>query len=209
MKRIFYAFSFILVSISITVSIVFIAREPLLRCLSKQLIQEDTLVACELIVVLSGHAEERAPEAARLLNEQKGPRILVTGSITPRIFKELNINITEADLTAKVLKRVGVDSSKIEILRAGTSTWEECNALNDYAHKQKIQSILLVSSLFHTRRMQWVVNRTLRKNGIRVVIHGAPPLAFRWDEWWNSEEGLLFVVNEYLKLLYYSYRYSE
>lgn len=184
-------------------------RKPILRLISNQLVREDSIATCDQIVVLSGHAEERGPEAAQLFIKQKGPGILATGGITPRIFREMNINLSEADLTVQVIQRAGVDSDKIKVLRAGTSTWEECDTLGDFATQQKWKSIILVSSLFHTRRMQWVADRTLRKKGIIVYIHGAPPLGFSKDKWWESEEGLLFVVNEYLKLLYYSYTYSD
>jgi uncharacterized SAM-binding protein YcdF (DUF218 family) len=209
MKRL--AFKFIIgICIVITIAgICILARKPLLRLVSDQLIQEDTLISCDRIVVLSGYAEERAPEAARLLSLRKSASIVVTGAVTPRIFREMGIQLTEADLSAYVLKKSGVDSGRIEFLRKGTSTWEECKALADYANQHDYKSVILVSSLFHTQRMQWVANRTLRKNGIQVIIRGAPPIAFNKDEWWESEDGLLFVVNEYLKLLYYLYKYSD
>jgi hypothetical protein len=40
-----------------------------------------------------------------------------------------------------------------------------------------------------------------------VLLHGAPASSFQESSWWTSEEGLIMLNNEYVKLAYYHIKY--
>jgi hypothetical protein len=62
----------------------------------------------------------------------------------------------------------------------------------------------------HTRRIRWVLGQLDRRQGdhrVRFLLQGASDHSYEEARWWEYEKGLIFVNNEYLKLLYYIWRY--
>ena len=186
----------------------FIWRNQLLLWVGNSLITETpNLKPAQAIVVFSGGPWDRGNEAAILWKQRLGDQIICTGENIPHDFKVLGINLPESELTRIQLIRQGVDSTKIQLIRRGTSTFEEIEVIREFCQIQKIQSIILVSSKFHTYRIKKYVQPKLEKIGVDVQIHGAPASNFPESSWWADEDGLLFVNNEYVKLLYYWIKY--
>ena len=69
------------------------------------------------------------------------------------------------------------------------------------------ERVLVISSLFHLRRIGQVFEAPFAQEGITVLLHGAPSDQFDEARWWQYEEGLIMLNNEYVKLLYYAWRY--
>lgn len=65
----------------------------------------------------------------------------------------------------------------------------------------------MVSTEFHLRRVRWVFRRNFKGTGITVLVQPAQSRRYDAARWWASEEGLLMVNNEYVKLAYYLLRY--
>jgi uncharacterized SAM-binding protein YcdF (DUF218 family) len=89
----------------------------------------------------------------------------------------------------------------------GTSTWEEAELVAGYCEREGYKVVLVVTSQFHTRRTRQVFRQALRAVGVDVTVIGAPPSEYSTDAWWESEKGLLFVYDEYIKLIYYWLKY--
>ncbi len=68
-------------------------------------------------------------------------------------------------------------------------------------------NITLVSSSFHLRRMRWVFEEKFRIKGITTYFHGAVDSEFDKNNWWKNESSLITCNNEYVKLVYYLFKY--
>jgi len=76
-----------------------------------------------------------------------------------------------------------------------------------YCIDHDIKKTIILSSKFHTLRVRKVFEPVLEKNGIEVIIRGAPSTKYSEHNWWKKEAGLIMVNNEYVKLVYYFFKY--
>ncbi|MCZ2355246.1 MAG: YdcF family protein [Bacteroidia bacterium] len=188
--------------------LLFFCRLWILHWLGGNLIVETKdLKPSDAIIVFSGSPLDRGNEAAKLWKRHFSETIICTGENIPNDFKVLGINLQECELTQSQLIRQGVDSSKIQLIRKGTSTFEEIDAIREYCQNKNLKNIILVSSNFHTRRINKYIRPKLEDIGVTVQIHGAPASNFEEELWWTKEDGMIFVNNEYMKLLYYWLKY--
>lgn len=206
MKKFFRRLARILIVLVVLVGILFLAKAPILRAVGNYLIVEDTPQSVDAAFILSGSVVERTLEAIRIYKNEAPILICMGETISPDL-EAFGIKRTDAELARDALLRQGVDSSDIRLLKRGTSTFEESEEILGYAFAEEFKRIMIVSSKFHTRRIQKVFRKKFREKGIEIVIRGAEPLKYKTDTWWQEESGMIFVNNEYLKLLYYAYKY--
>ena len=186
--------------------ILFIVRKPILRGLGNYLIYENEPQKAEAMFVLSGSPYDRGREAARLFKEDFAESIVCVGENIPHNFKVLDIRLTESELTKLQIIKSGVSEDAITVLPKGTSTLEESDHILHFCKANGFVKIMVVSSKFHTRRIRQVFRKKFAREGIEVVIRGAPSSEFSEKSWWENEYGLLFVNNEYVKQLYYLFK---
>ncbi|MGB1247236.1 MAG: YdcF family protein [Chitinophagales bacterium] len=193
----------VLFAVFILFVILLLSRNFILSAAGNFLVYQDEINHVEYAFVLSGQAYDRGDEAINLYMDEKIEKIICTGENMPSDIKSLGLNYLESDLTAMRILEQMEDSSIVSILPKGTSTREEAEAIMSYCMANKITECVIVSSLFHTRRVKNVFQKDFAKAGISVYIHGAPSSSYEEEKWWKSEYGLIAVNNEYLKLLYY------
>ena len=187
----------------ILIIVLFFLRIPLLKALSNFLVVEDEIENVEQAFVLSGGAFDRGNKAIELYHENKIEKIIcVGGNVTPN-FKALGIEMLESELTQIHILSGGIDSNHISIVPNGTSTLEESNVILEYCIENSIKEIVIISSKFHSKRISNVFKEKFENEGIEVLISGAPSSIYNEEEWWKSENGLIALNNEYVKLLYY------
>jgi uncharacterized SAM-binding protein YcdF (DUF218 family) len=185
----------------------FAARGWLARQVAQALVTEDPLAPAQALFVLAGGEVDRGREAARLLAQGYAPVAVCTGEQEHRFLRQMGIRLNEAHMTRSVMLAHGADSTRIHTLPIGTSTFEECNAILAHCQAQGWRRVLVLSSRLHTARIASVIKPRARPLGIEVCVRGAPDSRFDEDTWFRNEDGLLFVNNEYVKRLYYWYRY--
>lgn len=185
----------------------FLFRHNILLGVAHLLIKEDTPIKVDAIFVLAGAPDERAPKAAELFHQGYAPIVVATGERVPPLLEVLDTVLTEAQLTGQALLNEEVDSDAVKLIQRGTSTFEESELILGYAQQNNFKRIILVSSKFHTSRMQRVFRKKFENQGITLLIVGAEPRRYEISNWWNNEEALIFVNNEYLKHLYYLWKY--
>ncbi len=162
----------------------------------------------QIAFVLAGGARDRGLAAAQAWRQGRIERLVVTGGLTPEPLQAAGILLNEAELTARVLRRQGVPDTVLTLVPRGSSTHDECVWIVDSARRAGLRHIAIVSHIHHTRRIRWQVNRLLSTDDtLQVWVIGVPPQDYSPERWWHSEQGLLFVVNEYLKLAYYVVTY--
>lgn len=184
-----------------------ILRNPILKSMANFLIVEDEIEFVEYAFVLSGQALERGTKAANLLNAKKISKAICTGANQPPDLTVFNADLLESDLTQLQILKTFSDTSKVQLLQIGTSTFEEAEAILAFCHENDISEILIITSKFHTRRAKSIFKKQFKNQNISIYFSGANSMVYNESEWWKSEYGLIALNNEYLKLFYYFFRY--
>ena len=182
-------------------------RGTLLRQAGDYLDNEDPPLHGDALYVLGGGALERGTQAAQVMAEGRAPEAWFTGENVSTILLAEGIEKRECEQSRGVAVAAGLDPAKAHVLPVGTSTMEEAVAVVDHAARLGHDTILVLSTHFHLRRVGRVFRPLAREKGITVVLCAAPSIHFEKDLWWETEEGMLMVNNEYAKLLYYAWRY--
>lgn len=176
---------------------------------ARALIIRAELQHADAIVVLSGSSthRERTRHAARLFHEGRAPKIILTNDgLQGNWSTEQQRNPFNIEREMDELRQAGVPGDKIEALpQLVSSTYEEARLLRDYMVNNRLRSILIVTSAYHSRRASWTFRRVLNPDGIEVGL-GSPPPGDQTPNaatWWLHLSGWRMVAGEYVKLVYY------
>lgn len=192
--------------LSVTIALVlllFFLRKPILRTTGNSLIKVNDPTKVHNIYVLSGNPYDRGRKALEIYNQGYGTEIVCTGENIASNINALGKHLTEGQLTEHYLKTLGFDTTALGSLPIGTSTKEEVDAIIAHLNQTNQNQCIVVTSLFHTRRVRKVFKKNKKQSGIEAIIIGAPSSTYDETAWWKSEQGLIAVNNEYLKLFYY------
>lgn len=187
--------------------ILYLFRISILSAIGSYLIRESEPIPAQRIFVLGGGSFDRGFKAARLWHQGFAPQIICTGSYISGSIKSIGLEFTEAEITQMRIQSLDVDSGLVQVMNMGTSTMEESDIILNYCLINDWDKIIIVSDKFHTHRIRNVFEEKFRNAGIEVIIVGAASSRYNENEWWKKEEGLIMVNNEYLKHLYYWWRY--
>lgn len=179
-------------------------KTSILRSFSNYLMKQGEPQKADAMVVLSGNAFDRGNEGARLYKQGLTNRILCPGGNMEHLFLIMGDTVYESDMCKKNIAKNGVPDSLITAIHYGTSTAEEADTILGYCKAHKLRTIIVVSSLFHTRRASNVYVKRFAKEGIKVIVRGAHDSFYDENQWWQNEYGLIALNNEYVKLLYYA-----
>lgn len=180
---------------------------------ARALIVTRPLAQADAIVVLSGSATylERTRYAALLYHAGRAGKIVVTNDgLLGGYSAELDRNLYFQELEVAELKRAGVPEDKIEVIsNLGSSTYDEANFVLAYTRQKDLRKLIIVTSAYHSRRALGVFESVFRGSNVTLGIEGPPPglQTPRPVTWWLHPLGWKLVPGEYLKLIYYSFRY--
>jgi uncharacterized SAM-binding protein YcdF (DUF218 family) len=186
-------------------------RTSILTAVADVLIVSDTPRPANMIFVLNGDFNTRPFRASELYQQGLAPILGIARSEnTPAV--NLGLIPNETDVAIGVMETQGVPASKIIVMPVPggvTSTFDEAVAFHKYAQAHpEIKHILLVTSLFHTRRARWIFQQELFGTGVTIDMVGVPYTNFDQTNWWKNENGLITLNNEYIKLIYYLFKYK-
>ena len=199
MRKVFYS----LVVLVAVLLLFYSLRVPVLRSFSNLLIDTEQPEKSDVIFVLSGAAYDRGMKAMELYRRGLAPLVVCTGGNLDGNMLALGREYPECELTRSALLTNGVDSGAVSSLPQGTSTDEEAQAIETYCKAKNVRRCIVVTSAFHTRRVHYVVEKKLERLGVETYLVGAPSRFYNPNEWWKSENGLIELNNEYVKLFYY------
>lgn len=143
----------------------------------------------DAIVVLTG-AEFRIAEGARLLQEKRGKRLLISG-VHPRVTRSDLLRITGLPAAAMDCC-VDVDTKALD-------TRGNARETRAWIDKQNYTSILLVTSNFHMPRS--ITEFALAMPDVEVIPHPVVPRGFPEQAWWLHIGTARVLLAEYLKFL--------
>jgi uncharacterized SAM-binding protein YcdF (DUF218 family) len=186
---------------------------PLAWLAARLLIVDVQLAHADVIVVLGGSAtyKERARAAADHLLKGRGERVLLTNDNLQGPWsssKQRNLFFYERSL--EELAGAGLTSDRIEVLMQPVAgTRDEALVVREYAIAHKVNSLLIVTSAYHSRRALWIFGQVFENSGILIGILPVEPgiETPRTFTWWLSLKGWKLVPTEYIKIVYYAFRY--
>jgi uncharacterized SAM-binding protein YcdF (DUF218 family) len=179
--------------------------------LAKNLIVEKSLEKADAILMLGGSHTylERTRKAAELYKQGVAPKIYLTddGERAGWSVAEQR-NPAFVDLARNSLIAQGVTAENIEILEPKVAgTIDEARISAEKAKNENLNSLLIVTSAYHTRRAFATFARVFAKNNpsTQLGIVGVPP-GFQTPPpnfWWLSRFGWNIVAGEYVKSVGY------
>ncbi|HKO62550.1 MAG TPA: YdcF family protein [Pyrinomonadaceae bacterium] len=169
----------------------------------------------DAIVVLSGSAtyRERAQHAGQLFNAGRAGRVVLTNdNLKSGWSSAAQRNPYYHELAKEELRRAGVPEANIQTMMVPiVGTHDEALKLRDYCERQNVNSILVVTSAYHSRRALWTFQKVFTDSRMRV---GIDPAAAGIETpsprtWWMHRFGWDLVPREYVKLVGYWVRFSN
>ncbi len=185
----------------------FLFRFSILSGIGNYLIREDKLEYAEIMFVLGGGSLERGNEAGKLYKLGYTNKIYCTSENIPSLLEAIGKPMTEAEVTKMHIENLGVPPNKVNAISKASSTKEEAEYIRQFCDRNKIKTVMVLTTKFHTHRVQNVFSKAFIGSKTKLIIRGAPSTKFKEDKWWEKEEGMLFVNNEYMKMIYYWWKY--
>ncbi|HSE31989.1 MAG TPA: YdcF family protein [Pyrinomonadaceae bacterium] len=181
---------------------------------ARALIVQQDLPTADAIVILSGSSTyvERTQKAAELYRQGRAPLIVLTDDNTRGGWSNaLQRNPYFVERAHDELTKQGVPPDKIRVAPGiAASTRDEALIIRDYALAQRLKSILIVTSAYHSRRALRILRLTFAGGETSLGIAPAPTGAQTPSPvlWWLYLEGWRSVAGEYVKLIYYWLKYG-
>jgi len=182
--------------------------------LGQWLVAEDDLQASDMIGVLMGSFPDRILQAVDIYNERYSDKIVLVNSYRADydIFVERGVEIPpgNAQLSKMAAIDLGVPEENILILEGDAkSTQDEALIIREYIRNNRaIESIILVTSKYHSGRSKKIFRKALSGLDREINIYSSPTKydPFNVNQWWRDREDIKWVVLEYLKLANFYFR---
>lgn len=194
-------------------SLIFLSWILIAWIAARALIVKADLGSADAIVVLSGSSTyiERTHKAAELFHQGRAPLIILTDDNTRGGWSSpLQTNPYFVERARDELIKQGVPADKIRMIDLTASgTHHEALTIKEYAVAHHLRSLLVVTSVYHSRRALRSLRQSFAGTAILVGLEPAvgietPSSAF----WWLRVEGWRSVAGEYVKLIYYLFVYG-
>ena len=181
--------------------------ESLLVAVGEYLVTDDCLERADAILMLTGDFPARILEVVELYREGYAPLIVLTRSVEPPGYQELikrNVAAPELhDLNRSVALQLGVPEAAVIVLeRKANSTRTEVDALLAFLTERNLESVILVTSRYHTTRALRIFKRG-SDGRIKVMMRPSRYDTFDPSQWWRVRSDTSHVLFEYQKLVFY------
>jgi len=178
--------------------------------LGKWLVAEDETVKSDIIVVLMGSVPDRILEAVDLYHDGFADQIAMINShmVGYDILLSRGVKIPgNAQLSQSVANSLGIQDEDILILDGDAKcTQDEAIIVKDYLRdKENIDSIILVTSKYHSTRAKKIFVKALKGLNRDIIVTSSPSKydTYNSEQWWRNREDVKNVIIEYLKLFNY------
>jgi uncharacterized SAM-binding protein YcdF (DUF218 family) len=157
------------------------------------LVEDDGAQKADAILVLAGDDfGQRIIKGAELAKAGYAPFVLVSGMIA--------LVGHGSDMTIEYAERKGFSPAlfrAVPLPPNTDSTRQEADYLGKYLKENKLQRILLVTSVYHTRRAArlWRIENP----SLEIDVVPAPDPYFSTDGWWKTRAGKKTFFYEWMK----------
>jgi len=186
----------------------FIFRVPILKGLGSFLVKESKLEQADAIFILGGNVFDRPMAALDLYHKGYANKLIPLGANTGLTMLawhngDEDKSFSDALVMQEFLLSRNVPFEDVIPINEGTSTKEESESILKFCKDNKYKTIIVVSDSFHLRRISYVFVDRFADAGIKVILRGASHSEYNEEYWWQFEQGLIMLNNEYVKLAYY------
>jgi len=166
---------------------------------------DDVVSQADAIVVLGGDGGGffRVQQGVALFNEGRAPVVVFSGGIS---LKDAGLACSSAQLSLEAAQELGLPSGAAIVASSAQSTYDEAVNIRRLVQQHGWHRIIIVTDLFHTRRAARTF-RTLLPD-TTIYLSAAPDPHYDAGRWWQTEEGLIAVFNEVIKLGFYWAKYG-
>jgi uncharacterized SAM-binding protein YcdF (DUF218 family) len=172
--------------------------------LGRFLTVDDPLAPAGAIVILGGESGRfsRTAHGVALYKNGYAPQVVFSGGT----MADFGVACSSAQLSLDAAQGLGLPAEAVVVAPEAQSTYDEAVNLAQMARAQGWTSLIVVTDAFHTRRAA----RTFRTllPGVRISTSVAPNPLYDPARWWSTEQGLVAVVDEVLKLGFYWIRHG-
>lgn len=162
--------------------------------LARLLVVQDRLTKVDVLVTLGGDSD-RELYAAELYRQGLAPNIIMSGCCS-----------SAAKMAEKAI-RAGVSASDIFLEEQAASTYENALYAKEIMLARNFKSAIIVSSPYHMRRAKLVFERVFKNTGVKLLYSPTMDSGFNVDGQCKSARDREIVRREYIKLIYYWFRY--
>ena len=172
------------------------------------LVNKDEPVHADAIVILMGSIADRVLQTADLFSKGISYKVILVKS-DMGAYKDLEsrgVNITsDTEQYLNALVKLGIPGDSIIVLPGDAgSTQMEAMIIREYIFdKLNIDTLLLVSSSYHTRRASMIYKAALKETKTPVSVFCSPNYYtnFNAEKWWGRSDYIQVVLLEYLKII--------
>ena len=191
----FRLFRLILI-IALAAGALFFAHAPLLTKAAKMIIRQDVIKPADAIVILAGEENERVEYGVKLFKDGFARKDVIIMAGGPLVWK-----YSWAGLMKDHAESLDVPAGKILLEDKSRSTEEDAIYTKEILQRNRISSIILVTSPYHSRRASIIFERVLGKD-IGIVNAPADQSWFEISEWWKRRRERATVLNEFSKYIW-------
>jgi uncharacterized SAM-binding protein YcdF (DUF218 family) len=178
-------------------------RTPLLRTAGWALVIADPVKPVDIIVIAADANGEGVLEAADLVQVGVATRVALFADPPDAVDREfLRRGVAYEDRAAvstRQLRALGITA--IEQIPRASGTEAEARVLRGWCERQRISSLIFVTTRDHSRRVRRVLQRFMAGYPTKIMVHPSRYSAFDPDRWWQSRDGLRTGIIESQKLL--------
>lgn len=174
--------------------VVYAILHPPWSLVAKLLVVDEKLETANVLIVPSGDWE-RAIYAAELYKLGWAPEIIMSGC--GGMAKKMALTAVKE----------GVEPKDIILEEHAISTYENALYSRNIVLANNFKSAIIVSSPYHMRRTKLVFGRVFKNTGVKLLYSSTKNSDFNVDGQCKSKVDRAVVIREYLKLIYYWFRY--
>ena len=194
--------------------LLFLFRATWLAYLGNGLVVDDVNAKADVAIVLTTGVDylPRLLQAAQLYRNNRVKNILINGNRKTDAIRKLEqqgfVPACRWDENSlRILEMFGVPREKVWAVNAEDvfDTVSEAQTIKPFLKKHNINSVLITTSKFHTRRARYVWQKVLdRKEGIFASAAADDP--FDPNGWWLHGRQVKQVMGEYGGMAYYFWK---
>lgn len=156
----------------------------------------------DAIVVLASNPH-RIHHAVDLYTQGYAPVV----AFTDATYKDAGLTCSSARLDVPAAQALGLPAGAAVIADDEVaSTYDEAIAARALVAERGWQRLIVVTDPFHTRRAAATFRALIP--GVTVIPSATPDGEYDPQHWWRSEEGVMAVISEMVKLAFYWVRYG-
>jgi len=164
------------------------------------LVREVPPTVADLIVPLAGETE-RIHYAIELYNEGFAPQFGLT--VLP--LKTPGLRKASREFAEHLILEGGIPETQLTtISNMAFSTRQEAENILALARSQDLDSVLVVTSAWHTRRSAFIFEQVFAGSGIAFTIVPVASDSYQPTAWWLNPKSRGDTTREYAKLLVYA-----